>query len=163
MAVNNRFIQLKQQLAALPPAGQVAALTHTLQQLIPIFGTLGIRVEAYESTRCQLHLPNLPGVQNGRGGIQAGGMYTTAESAMALLVGANLTDDRTVVAKTVSIQYGRKAQGDIRVTATLTAEQMQHIQETEKGELVLECDIMDETSTVVGHCQAEWVWYPVRP
>lgn len=158
----NRFSLLKQQLSTLPAEAQEAALTTTMQRLIPIIGTLGVVVNIYEVDRCVLHLPNAAGVQNGWGGIQAGGIYTTAESAMAFVIGANLTDDRLVVARTVTMSYGRKAQGGITATATLSPEQIQHICETEKGELTLECPVVDETGTEVSRCRAEWVWHPIR-
>ena len=160
--MTNRFSQLRQQLSTLPAEALTPALTTTMQRLIPILGTLGIVVETYEATHCQLHLPNSAAVQNGFGGIQAGGLYTTAESAMALVVGANLPDDRIVVAKTVTIDYRRRAQGGIRATASLTHEQARLIVETEHGELALTSPITDETGTEVAHCQATLVWMPVR-
>ena len=162
MAFSNRFTQLKQQISGLPADRQPAALTNAMQPIVPIFGTLGLVFEVWEPDCCRLRLPNQPGVQNGWGGIQAGGIYTTAESAMALVVGANLTDDRLVVAKTVSIDYLRKAKGAITATATLTDEQMRQIRETEKGELSLESTVSDETGAVVSICRAVWVWHPIR-
>ncbi|MBO0931496.1 DUF4442 domain-containing protein [Fibrella aquatilis] len=160
--MTNRFSQLKQQLLTLPAEARTSALTTTMQRIIPMLGTLGVVVEAYEATHCQLHLPNSGAVQNGFGGIQAGGLYTTAESAMALVVGANLPDNRLVVAKTVTIDYRRRAQGGIRATATLTDEQARLIAETERGELVLTSPITDETGTEVAYCQATLVWMPTR-
>lgn len=162
MPFSNRFTQLKRQLATLPADRQSAALTTAMQPIVPIFGTLGLMLEIWEPGYCRLMLPNQPGVQNGWGGIQAGGIYTAAESAMALVVGANLTDDRLVVAKTVAIDYLRKATGAITATATLTDEQIQQIRETEKGELSLESSVSDESGEEVSRCRAVWVWHPIR-
>jgi acyl-coenzyme A thioesterase PaaI-like protein len=162
MSFTNRFTQLKQQLATLPVEAQEAALTAAMQRMIPILGTLGITIDQYEPTYCQLNLSNQLAVQNGWGSIQAGGIYTTAESAMAFVVGANLPDDCLVVAKTVAIAYLRKAQGGIEATATLTPEQAERIRETEKGELTLVSIVTDETGAEVSRCEAVWVWHPIR-
>ncbi|MBO0935780.1 DUF4442 domain-containing protein [Fibrella sp. HMF5335] len=160
--MTNRFDQLRQHLATLPVEARTPALTTTMQRIIPMLGTLGVVFEVYEAHHCQLYLPNVAAVQNGWGGIQAGGIYTTAESAMALVIGANLADNQVVVAKTVTIDYRRRAQGGIRATATLTSEGATHIGQTERGELTLTSPITDETGTEVAHCQAVWVWMPVR-
>ncbi|MBC7572687.1 MAG: YiiD C-terminal domain-containing protein [Spirosoma sp.] len=161
MAFTNRFTQLKQQLALLPADAQATALTATLQRMIPILGTLGVTVDEYEPSRCRLHLPNNISVQNGWGGIQAGGIYTTAESVMALVVGANLPDDRLVVAKSVTIDYLRKAKDGITATALLTDEQATHVQQADKGELTLESSVTDETGVTVSRCRAVWVWHSI--
>lgn len=72
---------------------------------------------------------------------------------MAFVIGANLADDRVVLAKTVPTDYLRKAEGGITATALLSDEQATHVQQADKGELTLESSVTDETGVTVSRCR----------
>jgi uncharacterized protein (TIGR00369 family) len=162
MPFSNRFIQLKQQVAALPADAQNETINAIMQKLVPIFGTVGLVILDWAFEYCEISLPNRPAIQNGWGSIQAGGIYTTAESAMALVVAANLSDNQLVVAKSVTIDYLRKCRGSISAQTTLTADQISYIRNTDKGELTLQAEVYDETNERTAVCTATWVWHPIR-
>ena len=162
MLPTNRFSLLKKQLAILPEEKQKETLSNMMQKIIPIFGTLGIVIEEWQYEKCQLSLFNQLGVQNGWGSIQAGGIYTLAESAMALVIGANILDTQLVLAKSVTIDYLKKAKGNIIAKTELTAAQVNLIREQEKGELQLQSAIFDEGNTLVSICKATWIWHSLK-
>lgn len=160
--LTNKFSLLKTQLANLPNDKQQEMLNSMMQKIIPIFGTLGIVIEDWQYERCHLSLSNQIGVQNGWGSIQAGGIYTTAEGAMALVIGANILDTQLVLAKSVTIDYLKKAKGNIIAKTELTETQVNLIREQEKGEIALQSDVFDEENTLVSVCKATWVWHALK-
>jgi uncharacterized protein (TIGR00369 family) len=149
-------------LEGLDQASKMQKIKQIVWQFVPFLATCEAGISEYNSEKCQLKLKNQPKVQNNFGGIQAGAIFTTIESAMALVIDANLPEGKIVVSKNARIEYLRKCKGDIWATAELTEIQTQAIRQTEKGTMTTEGSVSDETGEVVVKCTVEWVWHPIK-
>jgi len=155
----NNFLRLKTAIAALPVEVQHQKINELLKQQIPFFETCKVNIEEWSQQRCIFSLENHKAVQNNIQTIQAAAIILVPESAMALLVGANIQDNKIVLSKKVSAEFLKKAKGKITATATLSTEQKALLQSTEKGEMILSADALDEQNEIICHCESHWVWY----
>ncbi|MCU1718367.1 PaaI family thioesterase [Pseudomonas sp. 5P_3.1_Bac2] len=113
----------------------------------------GLKAEALEPGFVQLRMP-LTGNQNHIGSMYAGALFTLAEIPGGALFLTSFDVQRFYpIIKEMNLRFRRPAKGDISVTARLSEEQIEQLQQqalsTGKAEFVLELQLTDDSAEVV--------------
>ena len=162
MAATNRLAGIVSRINQLPSFARSRALSLFFGRAVPFTGTVGIRIESLDQERCVISLANRRRVQNHIGGVHAVASLLLAESATGFLVGLNVPDDKVPVIKTARAEYTRRARGDMRVEAHLTAAQRERMQREEKGETSVPVTIHDGDNQQPIEIEMIWAWTPKR-
>ncbi|MFE8070121.1 DUF4442 domain-containing protein [Marinobacteraceae bacterium S3BR75-40.1] len=162
MSEANTLSRIVNKLNLLPGFARSRALSLFFGQAVPFTGTVGIKVEELTHDRCVISLANKRRVQNHIGGVHAIASLLLAESATGFMVGLNVPDDRVPVIKTVKGEYVKRGKGDMRVTASLSPEQVELIRTTEKGETSVPVEIRDGDDKEPILIEMIWAWTPKR-
>jgi acyl-coenzyme A thioesterase PaaI-like protein len=160
MAEANFLCRIVTKLDSLPDAVRPRALSLFFGRTVRFAGTAGIRVEKLTTSESVLVLKNRGKVQNHIHSIHAAAMALLAESATGFLVAMNVPDSRVPVIKTLHIDYVKRASGDLRAHATLTAEQINQMLNHEKGEVTVAVTVTDSKGVEPIQCQMVWAWTP---
>lgn len=162
MAAANKLASIVAKINQLPEFARPKALSLFFGKAVPFTGTAGIRIEALDQERCVISLKNKRRVQNHIKGVHAVASLLLAESATGFLVGLNVPDDKVPVIKTAHAEYTRRAKGDMKVEAYLTAEQRERMLTEEKGETSVPVTIHDSEGQQPIEIEMIWAWTPKR-
>lgn len=160
MTEPNFLHRIVSKLDNLPASVRTQGLSLLFGRTVRFAGTAGVRVEQLSTTESILVLRNRKKVQNHIHSVHAAAMGLLAESATGFLVGMNVPDSRVPVIKTMHIDYVKRASGDLRAVATLTAEQIAMMQAQEKGEVTVAVTVTDAKGIEPIKCQMVWAWTP---
>ena len=141
---------------------RAAAVTLALGRTVKFVGTAGLRVEELSTERAVVSVANRKKVQNHIGGVHACAMALLAESATGFVVGMNIPDSAVPVIKTMKIEYVKRASGGLRAEATLTEEQRRSISTEPKGDVLVQCRVVDEAGVEPIQCEMTWAWVPKK-
>ena len=70
----------------------------------------------------------------------------------------NVPDDRVPLLKSMTVEYQRRMQGNLKAIANLTAEQICIIEQQEKGDMTVAVTITDDSGQMPIICQMQWAW-----
>lgn len=154
----NKLSRLVANVYRFPAFSHRFLLTKLFGSAIKFAGTAGVVVNDLRDERAVLTLANKRKVQNHIGGIHAAAMALLGESATGFLVGIHVPDDRIPLLKSMHIDYTKRATGHLTAVATLTAEQIQHIHQQEKGEVTVQVTITDSLNIEPIQAQFVWAW-----
>ncbi len=160
--MHNRASQLIQKVNRLPGPVRRAVLSHGLGAFIKIFGTAGIKVVSISDEKVELYLPNHKKIRNHFGTIAAAMAILHAETASGIIMGMNVQEHCLPVLKSVQFNFPKRMQGGLTATAWLTEAQRGLIATSDKGELVVETRVVDETGMEPVNGQFIWAWIPRR-
>ena len=90
-------------------------------------------------------------------------MNLLAETATGMVVGMNVRDDCTPLAKELKMAFRKRATGALRAVAVLTAEQQALMQASDKGEVKVQVTVTDEAGIEPVECEFVWAWIPSSP
>jgi len=121
-------------------------------------GTSGIELILVNKKCVELSLKNRKKVQNHIGGIHAVAAAILAESTTGIVLGLNVPDTRLPLIKSMKISYQRRMQGNLKAIAKLTDQQLETIENLEKGTLVIPVEITDDSGEQPIVCEMEWAW-----
>lgn len=137
--------------------------TEFVHQTVPAIGRLGVRVEAFGPGWVELVVP-VEGNANHFGTMYAGAMFALAELPGGLLPLAVLGADYTPIVTGVDIRFTAAARSDVRLTARMDPEHLQHLAKQAdaegKAEFVLELSGQDAQGRTVVESTAT---YQLRP
>lgn len=133
-------------------------LTTLFSSKVKFAGTTGVKIEKITQQQTILLLKNKKSVQNHIGGIHAIAAALLAESATGIVFGINVSDDRVPLLKSMTIEYQRRMQGNLKAVANLTAEQISMIKQQEKGDMIVPVIITDDSEQTPIICMMEWAW-----
>jgi acyl-coenzyme A thioesterase PaaI-like protein len=156
----NQLAQAVAQFEQMPEPARQEGLTKLVRNMVPFTGTAGIVVEKMTPEMVVMSLPNLKPVQNHIQGVHAAAMALLAETMSGIVVGLNVPDGRLPLIKHLGVDYKKRTQGGMRGKATLSPEQIQMILEQEKGEVMVDVSITDESGAEPIQCQMLWAWIP---
>ena len=142
----------------LPPFIRSTAMSKAFGNVIKYAGHSGIRFETLTQSQCVVSIRNKKKVQNHIGGVHAAAMALLAETATGFVFGMNVPDDKLPVIKKMDIDYVKRSTGDMRAVASLTQEQIDLIQSTEKGEVTVPVTITDEANVEPIKASMTWAW-----
>lgn len=137
-------------------------ITKAFSSKVKFAGTTGIRIEKLNCDEAIIRLKNRRKVQNHIGGIHAVAAAVLAESATGIVFGMNVTDNSLPLLKSMHIDYLRRMQGDLLAQAVISDQQKTLIKSENKGNIVVEVKITDETTEQPIVCQMEWAWVEKR-
>jgi len=158
MAKSNRLSKLVKASSRLPQGIRTALLSKTFGRVVPMVGSARIRYEQVSHDQVIVSMANHKAMQNHIGQVHACAMALLAETATGFVTAMNVPDSAVVLIKSIKIDYKRPTQGAMRAIATLTAEQQQLMQSTDKGETLVQVVITDESGEAPIQCEMLWAW-----
>lgn len=162
MAFSNRLIRSLAKLEAFPKGLQRPMRNWVIGRTVPFTGTAGIDYEKMSREEVILNLRNRKKVQNHIQQVHAAATALLAETASGMVVGMNLPDDKLPLIKSMQVRYTKRSTGAQRAVASLSDEQVQHIHNTEKGDVLVPVSIHDETGAKVVELEMLWAWIPKK-
>jgi acyl-coenzyme A thioesterase PaaI-like protein len=144
----------------LPKAFHSFGYTFAFNNMVKLAGTAGIRIEQVTQQESVVTLKNRRKIQNHIGGLHACSMALAAESATGILIGMNVPDTHLPLIKSMRVNFVRRCEGNIRVTASLSDEDYRRIHEDEKGDVTVPCKVEDESGKEPIETEMIWAWVP---
>jgi acyl-coenzyme A thioesterase PaaI-like protein len=146
----------------LPGFMRPRALSLAVGKTVPFVGTSRLRIEELTAERVVASIRNRRRVQNHIKGVHAAAMALLAETASGFAVGMNLPDDKLPLIKSFKVDFKKRTRGDMRVVATLTQEQRERLKTEERGDLLVEVHVTDESGSEPIQCEMLWAWVPKK-
>ncbi|MEP0177028.1 MAG: DUF4442 domain-containing protein [Paraglaciecola sp.] len=137
-------------------------MTWVFRYKVKLAGTTGIEVLHTDGKSATYRQKNKSKAQNHIGSVHAAAMALLAESCTGFIVGINLPVDKLPLIKTMNLNYVKRATGDMTAVASLTDEQINLMQTTEKGEVNVKVVVQDATGIEPLLCEMIWAWVPKR-
>lgn len=154
----NRLEKLVHKLSRYPKP----VLSFAIGRTVKFVGTAGVQLEEMTTKRVVATLKNKKKVRNHIGQIHAAGMVLLAETVTGLVVGMNVPDDKIPLIKSLKTNFVRRSSGAMRAEAWLEDAQKQQILTQEKGEVLVNVIVKDETGAVPIECEMLWAWIPKK-
>ncbi len=137
-------------------------LSFAIGRTVRLVGTTGIQFEEMTTDKVIVTLKNKAKVRNHIGQIHAAGMVLLAETATGMVVGMNLPDDKIPLIKSLKTNFVRRSKGAMRAEAWLSEAQKQQILTEDKGEVLVNVKVTDESGQSPIECEMLWAWIPKR-
>ena len=163
IAAPNRLQRSLARLSEAPGFMQRWVRNIVLHRAVPFTGTAKVNFVHMSPERVEVHLANDRAVQNHIGSVHASAMNLLAETASGMVVGMNVRDDCLPLAKSLTMDFRKRATGDLKAVATLSALQQQALLGTDKGEVNVRVVVTDATGIEPVECEFVWAWVPARP
>jgi acyl-coenzyme A thioesterase PaaI-like protein len=160
MESNNKLSRMVVKIQRAPQWMQSWLLSQLFGRAVKFAGTAGIRIRQLTFQQAVLQQANFRKVQNHIGSVHAAAMALLGESASGFLVGMHVPDDRLPLLKSMKLDYVKRASGQLTATVSLTAEQIQHIRSSAKGEVTLRVQISDQVGVEPVVAEYVWAWVP---
>ncbi|KJV28628.1 hypothetical protein VI06_11430 [Aquitalea magnusonii] len=158
----NSMSRIADKVGRLPIGLRSTVLSLLFGRFVPFLATSGIRFEQAGHTRLTVSIRNRRKVQNHIKGVHAAAMALLAETASGFVVGMNVPDDKLMLLKSMKVNYVKRAQGDMRAVATLTDEQIRSMYTTDKGDVLVDVTVTDESGESPVVCEMVWAWVPKK-
>ena len=158
----NRLSRAVGLLAPLPAPLRRRATTLLFNSQVRFAGTGGLRFEKLTADEAIVVVRNRRKVQNHIGGVHAAAMALLAETATGAVFGMNVPDQALPLLKSMHIDYLKRAHGDLRAVATLSAEQRARLRAEAKGDFVVAVTVGDESGEAPIAATMTWAWVPKK-
>ena len=158
----NRFSSAVKKINSAPVFLRSFLLTKLFSTTVKYAGTTGIKINEVSNEQVLLSIKNRKSVQNHIGGVHAIAAALLAESATGIVFGMNVPDNKLPLLKSMTINYRRRMQGNLTAVATLSPEQIQKIEQDEKGDMDVRVVISDESGQEPIDCLMGWAWVTKR-
>ncbi|MGH8506650.1 MAG: hotdog fold domain-containing protein [Stenotrophobium sp.] len=162
MSKPNALKRLLAQARHLPEPLQAPLISTGFGFAVRFAGTGGVRFEQLEEGCAVATLRNRRKVRNHIGTIHAAAMALLAETATGAVFGLSVPDTHLPLLKSMQVNYLRRAEGDLRAVATLSALQQRAIATQAKGDLVVPVTVTDASGLEPIQCQMTWAWVPKK-
>ena len=159
----NRLARQLDRLSEVPAFARPWFRSVVLRRAVPFTGTAGLDFIEMSTGRVEIGIKNEKKVQNHIGGIHASAMNLLAETATGMVVGMNVRDDCTPLAKSLTMAFKKRATGAMRAVAVLTPEQQALMQASDKGEVTVQVTVTDEAGIEPVECEFVWAWIASSP
>jgi acyl-coenzyme A thioesterase PaaI-like protein len=156
----NRLGRAMHRLQRVPVFARSWARNLVLRRAVPFTGTAGLNFVQMTPQRVEIAVANCRRVQNHIHGVHAAAMTLLAETATGMVVGLNVRDDCVPLAKELKVAFKKRAQGSMRAVAVLTDEQRALMQQADKGEVLVQVQVSDESGAQPIECEFIWAWIP---
>lgn len=121
-------------------------------------GSAKIRYQEISASKVVVSMANHKVMQNHIGQIHACAMALLAETATGFVTAMNVPDSAVVLIKSLKVDFKRPTKGGMTAVATLTPEQQQLMQSSEKGETLVQVIVTDESGEAPIQCEMLWAW-----
>ena len=156
----NRLARTLAKLERVPAFLRPWVRSKVMGRAVPFTGTAGLNYVEMTPERVEIAVANVRRVQNHIEGVHAAAMALLAETATGMVVGMNVRDDCLPLAKTMRIDFKRRAQGGLRAVAALSDAQRTLMQQSDKGEVNVTVQVSDESGEQPIQCEFIWAWIP---
>ena len=158
MAKSNRLTKLVKATSRLPQGIRTALLSKTFGRVVPMVGSAKIRYQEISASKVVVSMANHKVMQNHIGQIHACAMALLAETVTGFVTAMNVPDSAVVLIKSLKVDFKRPTKGAMTAVATLTPEQQQLMQSSEKGETLVQVIVSDESGEAPIQCEMLWAW-----
>ena len=158
----NSMCRMVDKPASLPTGLRSWVITRMFGKFVPFLGTAGLVFEEVSRERMVVSVKNRKKVQNHIKGLHAAAMALLAETATGFVVGMNVPDDKLMLLKSMKVSYYKRAQGNMRAVATLPAAQVQRMFTEDKGDVLVDVVVTDESGESPIVCEMVWAWVPKK-
>jgi uncharacterized protein (TIGR00369 family) len=158
MTHSNRLTKLVKATSRLPQGIRSTLLSKTFGRVVPMVGSARIRYVELSPAKVVVTLANHKAMQNHLGQVHACAMALLAETATGFVTAMNVPDTAVVLVKSLKIDFKRPTRGAMTAVATLTSEQQALMQNTDKGETLVQVTVTDESGEVPIQCEMLWAW-----
>ena len=158
MTKSNRLTKLVKATSRLPQGMRTALLSKTFGRVVPMVGSAKIRYQEVSASKVVVSMVNHKAMQNHIGQIHACAMALLAETATGFVTAMNVPDSAVVLIKTLKVDFKRPTKGAMTAVATLTPEQQELMQSSEKGETLVQVIVTDESGEAPIQCEMLWAW-----
>ena len=158
MAKSNRLTRLVKATSRLPQGIRTALLSKTFGRVVPMVGSAKIRYQEISASKVVVSMANHKAMQNHIGQIHACAMALLAETVTGFVTAMNVPDSAVVLIKSLKVDFKRPTKGAMTAVATLTPEQQQLMQSSEKGETLVQVIVTDESGEAPIQCEMLWAW-----
>lgn len=121
-------------------------------------GSAKIRYQEISAAKVVVSMANHKAMQNHIGQIHACAMALLAETATGFVTAMNVPDSAVVLIKSLKVDFKRPTKGAMTAVATLTPEQQQLMQSSEKGETLVQVIVTHESGEAPIQCEMLWAW-----
>lgn len=121
-------------------------------------GSAKIRYQEISASKVVVSMANHKAMQNHIGQIHACAMALLAETVTGFVTAMNVPDSAVVLIKSLKVDFKRPTKGAMTAVATLTPEQQQLMQSSEKGETLVQVIVTDESGEAPIQCEMLWAW-----
>ena len=123
-------------------------------------GSAKIRYQEISAAKVVVSMANHKAMQNHIGQIHACAMALLAETATGFVTAMNVPDSAVVLIKSLKVDFKRPTKGAMTAVATLTPEQQQLMQSSEKGETLVQVIVTDESGEApMNRCFTRFISY----
>lgn len=158
MAKSNRLTKLVKATSRLPQGMRTSLLSKTFGRVVPMVGSAKIRYQEVSASKVVVSMVNHKAMQNHIGQIHACAMALLAETATGFVTAMNVPDSAVVLIKTLKVDFKRPTKGAMTAVATLTPEQQELMQSSEKSETLVQVIVTDESGEAPIQCEMLWAW-----
>lgn len=160
--MKNRFSRYVDRINKLPSSVRSFLLTRLFCSQIKFAGTAKVTLIKVSEQEVELFLANKKKVQNHIGGIHAVAAALLAESATGIISAMHVPDSHLLLLKSMTLNFNRRMQGDIRALATLTEQQINSLATEERGDIEVAVKIIDQSEQEPIDCTMVWAWLPKK-
>lgn len=158
MAANNQLNKFASKVLTYPSWLSMRILTWVFRYKVKLVGTTKIQILDTDLKSATFYVKNRTKVRNHIGQVHAATMALLAESATGFVVGLNLPDNKLPLIKTMNLNYVRRSLGDMKAVALVTEEQVSQMQSEDKGDIMVQVTVTDESGEQPIICEMNWAW-----
>lgn len=162
MQYNNRLNRSLKKLESVPSFLKSYLRNKTIGSVVPFVGTAGLDFEKMTCEEVVVNIPNKKKIQNHIAQVHAAASVLLAETASGMVLGMNIPDDKLPLMKNLGAKFIKRSTGAQKAIATLTAEQIKSIRETDKGDVNIAVKLIDSTGEEVVLTEMIWAWVPKK-
>ncbi|MBA6356310.1 MULTISPECIES: DUF4442 domain-containing protein [unclassified Colwellia] len=160
--MTNKFGKIISKVNRMPRFMRSFLLTKIFCSTVKYAGTSSIKLISVSHTKAVLSLENKKKVQNHIGGVHAIAAALLAESATGIVFGMNVPDTCVPLLKSMTFHFQRRMQGNLSAVAVLSLADIEQIENSDKGSLMVSVEITDESDQQPIVCEMEWAWVTKR-
>jgi len=160
--MTNKFRKVVNKVNKAPRAMRSFLLTKIFCTTVKFAGTASIKLVSVSHTQAVLTLENKKKVRNHIGGIHAIAAALLAESATGIVFGMNVLDTCVPLLKSMTIHYQRRMKGSLTAVAKISEVDVHMIENSDKGSIMVNVEITDESEQQPIVCEMEWAWVAKR-
>jgi len=156
--MKNQLAKMVDKLNSKPQWLRYRLLSFALGKTVKFVGTAGVKCLHLSQDKSIFRLANRKKVRNHIGTVHAAASALVAETATGMALAMHIPDGKIPVLKAMHIDYVKRSTGGLTATAYLTEEQITQLHQLDKGEIRINCEVLDEKEIEPVVCQMDWAW-----
>ena len=131
-------------------------------QAVPFVSTAGCEFEKITNEEVVVSIANKRKARNHIGQLHAAAMALIAETASGFVLAMNMPADKLNLIKSMKVSYLKRTKGKMTAVARITPEQVAKMHAEEKGDVMIEVSVTDESGNEPIACEMNWAWVPKK-